>query len=100
MDIFDKKIQSIIKNLETEKQNNFSPFLPKQIDDIIIFLNFILKNISIGEKNLVYIFDEIKKINYWATDSWPFENKIVIELMEIIETYEKLIKHNTNKNIF
>ena len=90
-----KKIQQLINNLESEKQNVNSPFLPLQLEDIIALLNLI-KNKQI-DKYTENILNEIGKIKYWATDTWHFDNKIAIELIEVVESYEKLLIKKMSK---
>ncbi|QQO10536.1 hypothetical protein [Breznakiella homolactica] len=92
MDNLNKKTEKVITDLEKEKQNPDSPFVALQLDEVIGFLKYLLNNNGINENNPAEISDTIKKINYWAADSWPYENKITIEITEIMEAYEKIIK--------
>ena len=83
-------IQTLINDLEAEKQNKDTPFSTVQINEIIMLLNYVLKN-NLDESNYLCTSNEIDKINYWSRDSWPFDNEIVKRIDELIYNYKKLI---------
>src|SRR5215510_4565717 len=92
MENMDLRVKELIIKLENEIKNVESPFLPGQINQIIPFLKFILKNNVVEKDKVEYVSKKISTIRHFAVDSWPFDNIISVELMEITEVYSKLIE--------
>jgi len=82
----DLKVKELIIKLENEIKNIESPFLPGQINQIIPFLKFILKNNVVEKDKVEYVSKKISTIRHFAGDSWPFDN-MFLELIQIKEYY-------------